>query len=391
MTTCNDKLWVCVMNEKYVKNGNFFTAPNPRKSSWCWRSIIRWWSTIELGSAWRVGNGRTLNFLSDWSVADKPLGFLEDIEITDEVANAKVCDFILPKHSWDFDRLSNFLPSDLVNSIRTIPIPCNDQAQDVLYWPGSSSGMFSVQEGFKFILGAGVGTVQIVYLAFNEWGLADDSGYSACGKDDESIGHILMDCDIAKAIWRRTYHPSYFRYGIPQGVTSWLKTNCSSKLSMKWNLWQTTFAYTCWVLWKARNRRVFGQKPCSFSSNSHQVADLTEATMATMTWKNLGDKDRNAWISWHQSNEGFFAELWGLRKGLRLAKARGVNRVIFELDSESVVAVMRDTDEDMTNASILINDCKFLAKHFDDIIFQHTLREGNKCADHLANIGQTTD
>lgn len=82
-------------------------------------------------------------------------------------------------------------------------------------------------------------------------------------------------------------------------------------------------------------------------------------------------------------------ELWGLREGLLLAKDKGLRRVIFELDSESVVTAMRG-EEAVNGCSLtLFKDCRFLTACFEETAFQHILREGNKCVEHLANVGQT--
>lgn len=41
MITDQDKLWVQVMRNKYLKNGDFLSAPIPSHASWSWRSIIK--------------------------------------------------------------------------------------------------------------------------------------------------------------------------------------------------------------------------------------------------------------------------------------------------------------------------------------------------------------
>lgn len=80
--------------------------------------------------------------------------------------------------------------------------------------------------------------------------------------------------------------------------------------------------------------------------------------------------------------------LWGLREGLRLLAGMDVRRVLVELDSEAVVNIMKGGLEFNDNHSTLVNDCIQLAKRIRIDKFLHVLREGNKCADWLANIGQ---
>lgn len=49
--TCLDKLWVKIMRDKYIKDGNLFTATIPSSSSWGWKSIMKGRSIVELGAS----------------------------------------------------------------------------------------------------------------------------------------------------------------------------------------------------------------------------------------------------------------------------------------------------------------------------------------------------
>lgn len=78
------------------------------------------------------------------------------------------------------------------------------------------------------------------------------------------------------------------------------------------------------------------------------------------------------------STDSFAAELWGLRKGLQLCKGKGFSRIIVELDSEAVVAVMRRGLNPGDTTSTLIMDCMCLANSFDSVVFNHTFK-GREC------------
>lgn len=62
MAVNSNKLWVQVLRNKYVKGGDFFTAPIRANSSWGWRSIGKGMNLIELGTTWQVGNGENIDF-----------------------------------------------------------------------------------------------------------------------------------------------------------------------------------------------------------------------------------------------------------------------------------------------------------------------------------------
>lgn len=85
----------------------------------------------------------------------------------------------------------------------------------------------------------------------------------------------------------------------------------------------------------------------------------------------------------------FLAEIRGLREGLWLITKRGWNRVIIELDSETIVKTILDDTPTIGNVEIMIADCKrMINKMGTDVKIGHGLREGNKCANRLANLGQ---
>lgn len=153
LVTNANKLWVTVIKEKYIKDRNFFTAPVPPDASWSWRNIVKGQSTIELGATWRVGNGRSFNFWSDWWVRDKPLGVELDIGIPNARTNATVSDFIVSNLTWNFHKLQEFLPQDKVNAIWMILIPMEENVVDKLYWPYTTLGNLSVSLGYNLIVG----------------------------------------------------------------------------------------------------------------------------------------------------------------------------------------------------------------------------------------------
>lgn len=86
--------------------------------------------------------------------------------------------------------------------------------------------------------------------------------------------------------------------------------------------------------------------------------------------------------------DSFTVELWGLRDGLRLLDGKGFSRVVVELDSEAVITVFKEGIESESRAA-LAHDCIKIAKRNKIEFFQHVIQEENKCADWLANLGQT--
>lgn len=122
MTSSPNKLWVRIMKDKYVKNGNFLTSGAGNNALWGWKIITQGRNIIERGAIWQVGDGRSIEFWSNGWVTEEPLGLHHDITIPEDLYHAKVCDFILPTQSWDFSKLQTFLPEHILNKICAIPI-----------------------------------------------------------------------------------------------------------------------------------------------------------------------------------------------------------------------------------------------------------------------------
>ena len=87
----------------------------------------------------------------------------------------------------------------------------------------------------------------------------------------------------------------------------------------------------------------------------------------------------------------FNAELWGFREGLTIAKGHGFTHIFAETDSEAMVKTLHNDTETSLSDSTLVADCKSLIRQFQDVKIRHVYREGNKCADFLANMGQDSN
>lgn len=101
-----------------------------------------------------------------------------------------------------------------------------------------------------------------------------------------------------------------------------------------------------------------------------------------------------AWIVGFTAKIGttnsFIAELWGLREGLNLVIHWGFNKIIAETDSNAMVQALERDVDDRPEADTIIMDCKFLMSQFLDCELLRVYREGNQCADYLANMGQNS-
>jgi ribonuclease HI len=97
------------------------------------------------------------------------------------------------------------------------------------------------------------------------------------------------------------------------------------------------------------------------------------------------------WIRGFAKNVGrcnaFVAELWGVLEGLRCVRMLGFKKVELNIDSASVVQVLKLRKfHSLTGITVVQQIWKLLDWDWE-IEISHSYREANKCADALANVG----
>lgn len=100
------------------------------------------------------------------------------------------------------------------------------------------------------------------------------------------------------------------------------------------------------------------------------------------------------WLVGFAANLGtctaYAAELWGILYGMEVVWRHGFRRIIVEADSLSIISSLRD-------GTVGSKRTKFFRRTFDwknrdwDVKFSHTFREGNICANWLANWSLSQD
>ncbi|CAI0374831.1 unnamed protein product [Linum tenue] len=77
--------------------------------------------------------------------------------------------------------------------------------------------------------------------------------------------------------------------------------------------------------------------------------------------------------------------------GLQRAWDEGYRKVQLQLDSQVAVKLLQDTGyRDHAQAGVLSRAHELISREWE-VDIKHIYREGNKCADFLANLGHTLD
>ncbi|XP_019150780.1 PREDICTED: uncharacterized protein LOC109147628 [Ipomoea nil] len=452
-----DKLWVKIMKEKYVKNGNFFSTPVTANSSWGWRSIMKGKNILCKGLRWRIGTGASISFWHDRWVGDSPLAETIPLPATGNCSNLKVRDVMLNNCAWNIDALESLVPVNIIHQIRAIPIPVTSQI-DRPFWPLSNSGIVTVSSAFSFISGTGDSSLDYEWIwrlrckervKFFIWkilhngllvnaerakrGLTSDASCPRCGLEEESLDHLLRRCRLTNDCWNSS-SPPVLAISNHLPLSQWIEKACSGKMQSSMNdRWHLLFPHILWNIWKARNEVVFDNfwpttteilkrarrselddYQALFKHNGvmnakqiwvHWTPPLAGiiklnsdgAKKATSSMASAGGLLRDHKGTWLMGftikigiTNSFVAELWGLREGLRVAKHYGYANIAAESDSMAVIQVLQAEEGPLLVEDSLILDCKTLLHSFNMFTLSHVLREGNQCADYLANLGQTS-
>lgn len=85
--------------------------------------------------------------------------------------------------------------------------------------------------------------------------------------------------------------------------------------------------------------------------------------------------------------DSFRAEIWAIVHGLELAWNKGFKFLIVESDSHALISALTSVDNTKDGFCKLSRRVGSLQKHDWQLKFKHNFREGNKCADWIANKG----
>ncbi|GLT82354.1 hypothetical protein SLE2022_007390 [Rubroshorea leprosula] len=83
----------------------------------------------------------------------------------------------------------------------------------------------------------------------------------------------------------------------------------------------------------------------------------------------------------------FLVELWGCRKGLKLANSLGIQQLVLEMDFLLAIQLIQNRQVSAGPAWVLLTDIFMLIDSFSNCLVQHTLKEGNSAIDFMASIG----
>ena len=283
-------LWARILQEKYCRRQDLERLPDRRVSnSNVWRGIM---DTIELtskGMGMAIGDGRLTNFwthkwLDGQQLLDHALS-----QIPEQHYPLRVCDYWLPGSGWDWPRLSQLLPSDILRRIASFELPM-EAIDDQPIWVGSKSGDFRINSAIQLVqsvvdarldhLATTTSTtwswvwklrlpyrVQVfVWLVLHRKLLTNLERYKRhltstatcelCLANDEDLDHVLRRCLHAQDVWGVLAQMGMQSVDVDTDLPEWLQLNLrGAHIDPSW---PTKFAVALWYIWKWRCVKIFG-------------------------------------------------------------------------------------------------------------------------------------
>lgn len=193
----------------------------------------------------------------------------------------KVSAFIRADGTWDTSRWTHCLPNWVIQVVSQVK-PQMRTGEDVTCWRRSSDGGFSVKSAYNMIndetdVSRGTGWKQLWKMKIPEkvtfflWqvyqerlptnllkarrGLNTSAECPFECQREETIIHILRDCEVARNVWIKLIHANNRLSFFSSPLQVWLKDNMEKEVSfgkIRRFTWSKAFSLICWGLWRNR-------------------------------------------------------------------------------------------------------------------------------------------
>ncbi|KAF7831783.1 putative reverse transcriptase [Senna tora] len=238
---------------------------------------------------------------------------------------------------------------------------------------------------------------------------------SRCGGTYEDVLHAIRDCPRARNLWMRLVRSSHWPEFFSRDLKTWLQLNVSKQLGRLDQDWPSTFATTCWSLWRWRNEAIFGNGDDHtdwFFTVVHRVRNYCEDVKLVHAHQTKNSTRINKVVKWDKPDYGWVkinvdgacckdqassAACGGMARnahGLFIGAFTlhyGLCKVVLEMDSLTARELVRSGVVDSHPCAALIRGIHSRCSTVGEVSFKHVYREGNRVADAMAALAYTSD
>lgn len=277
-----------ILKAIYFPRGTIEAAGVGYQPSYLWRSLLKARKLVEIGTAWRIGNGESVKSFRDKWIGVKQYTRPMHKQARNE-ALEKVSDFIDPINvKWIEHRVRECFVEDDANIILATPLS-QRRPPDKLVWSATPNGKYTVKSAYhlavtklskrgidlpststkdtmwkkmwhintppsvRHFLWRACSNVLPTKEGLVKRGMQIDPACALCGEGKETTSHIFLQCPIAVHSWGQT--PIRIDPSDTQKLN--FKNFCWNMLEKLpkegWGL----FTAVLWNIWKARNAFYF--------------------------------------------------------------------------------------------------------------------------------------
>ena len=300
-------LFYCMYKTRYFPSCSFMDAELGASPSVVWRSLLQAQEVIREGSIWQVGNGQTIG-INTHRWLPRPPTFNNGADKSLKVAGLIDAN----TNQWDRAKVHAIFDSGTREDILPLKLG-NMTSRDRLIWKENKAKKFLVKTAYRVALRlhhpqsrepsqARLDQKMWKKIWFINippkvqtfiWRACSnilptkanllrkkvqvDPTCSVCGQHEETTGHILWECPLARKVWAlvrgsiqktSSLVPNFFL------LTRQMMERLSGK---EFELW----AMIAWALWNARNRIHFQH------TQTHPTEILKQATKLMMDYQKL--------------------------------------------------------------------------------------------------------
>ena len=293
--TSQDSLCSKVLKGRYFPHCDFWQAPQPRSSSYTWRSLMHGKKLLEKGILWRVGDGKKIRLKNDRWIQNYSL-LKPTVSLQDDIT----VNFLIDEETknWNEAIIRTCFSNEDAEKILQIPLS-STSCDDFPAWPLSKSGIYTVKSAYSLIRlesfhnymsanGRGESSNQKENsklwkrlwsvqappkMKIVLWRMAQDclptgtqlkhrniTGPDICYfcHKEETVEHVFLMCQYASEVWREIKRSFGFKCKIryPVSMKQWLFDFLSTATEDE----ATIFTITVWHVWEARNSVRNGEK-----------------------------------------------------------------------------------------------------------------------------------
>jgi len=336
MKTEPSTLWTRLLKEKYCRGRDLEDISGRVHScSNTWRGILETRDLLTKGIGTTIGDGRQTEFWNHKWMDGKILSNHILSSLPEDQRHNKVRDYWDLNKGWDWERLSQLLPAELLHRVASFDL-ANDILADRTTWIATKSGRFSIKSAVRIVQGTETACdsrwkwlwkIRVPYriqtflwLLFHRKLLTNVERFrrhihpnplcDVCCEEDEDLDHMLRRCSHAKETWKALEARGVCSLSTNEALHVWLQRNMMDPQVDP--TWPAKFAITIWYIWKWRCALCFENAEgiplekdsflCrKFQDIIHALEDenLSSPHMA----RNMVDR----WIKWDPPERGWIA------------------------------------------------------------------------------------